>query len=440
MITAHEGEGSARAIETRFNLVEALSFAAPQSALIEAANVQRLGTRHFGSNHPWAMRMGVHMGWIERQLGEPQKAITDVQAALRMPAPAGVDVRALTLTGQATIGEAQLDLGRYEAARETFEAILAQAPAVPGFGTSNVLAVRYGVIGAYGYSGDFEALLKHGVPLLADIERTLGPRSDMALLTRESLAQGLARLGRFTDAIQMQAPVLRAYDDGPDRDNENGYQARAVYAQLLTAAERAGEAVPLARAAVRYFDTAYPKPEVLRETRRFWLALALIRANRLPEAATVLAQTVANMQVLPNVQSNPRFADVLLAQGVVAFRQGDGAGAVAMLERACALMDRASSLVPGPRLRCAVHLTFARVAHAEPGENASLAAFEQRAQAYRKSLPEGHVARAELQLLHAELLAHAGDGVGAARVQQLGAAAWLRAIGRPATSRVVLLH
>ena len=437
LISEQEGEGSARAIETRFNLVEALSFAEPQRALMEAGNVQRLGARYFGVNHPWAMRVGIHMGWIERQLGAPLKAIADVRAALQLPAPDRVDVAALTLTGQATIREAQLDLGQYAQARQTFAAILVRAPAAPAFGASNVLAVRYGLLGAYGYSGDFDAVIKHGLPLLVDVERTLGPRSDMALLTRESLAQALARLGRFTDALRMQEPVLRAYDEGPDRDSENVYQARAVYAQLLAAAGRADEALPLARAAVRFFDKAYPQPEILRETRRYWLALALIRADRLREAAPVLAQTIANMQVLPGVERNPRFADVLLAQGMVAWRLGNRAAAVQLLTRACALTNRAATSVPGPRLRCAAHLAFVQAAGADAR---SMAAFEKSANAYLRSLPAGHVVAAELQLLRSELLSAAGRHAAAAREQRHGMAAWQRALERPATTSVVLLH
>ena len=69
-----------------------------------------------------------------------------------------------------------------------------------------------------------------------------------------------------------------------------------------------------------------------------------------------------------------------------------------------------------------------------------LADFDRSAQAYLATVPAGHVARAEVQLLRADLLSAAGQAAQASAARRDGAAAWAQAMGRPWQGPRVALH
>jgi hypothetical protein len=70
----------------------------------------------------------------------------------------------------------------------------------------------------------------------------------------------------------------------------------------------------------------------------------------------------------------------------------------------------------------------------------ALADFDRSAQAYLATVPAAHVARAEVQLLRADLLFAAGQTASAQAARRDGAQAWAQAMGRPWQGPRVALH
>jgi eukaryotic-like serine/threonine-protein kinase len=437
LIEQQDGPGSRRAIEARVKLFEALRDAQLwQRATAEGQTVLLLAERHHGAKNPWAMRVGLLQAYIELESGDPRAAMARVQATLKLPLHEDVDLQEMTLLGLQTVGEAHMDLGEYAQGRQTFERILAQAPSVPKFGMSSVLPIRVSLMNSHALSGDFATMVDMGLPLLIDIDKTFGPTSALSLRARDTLAQGLTRLGRYAESVTMQQTVLRGWEAVAGAD-ESVQHARATLAMLLALSGRAEEGLPQARQAVAYFDAEQPKPNINDEARRAGLALVLYQSGRLEESAQVLAQTLARMRTLSGHELHRRYIEVLLTQAMVEYRLRRGFQAVPAVEKACALMKLSTGSVQVPAQRCDAHLAFLRGMQA-PAQG--LADFDSSAQAYLASLPQGHVAGAEVHLLRAELLAAAGRKAQAAVERQLGLAAWQQAIGLPFKGPVIALH
>ena len=438
--------GSAVAIETRLHLAETYRLAdQPADARREGQEVLRLGEKHFGPQHPWAMRMGVQLAMVSLLEGHPQRSIDEARAALALPAPPGVDVPRQRLLAEGNIGLALIDLGEFGQARKSFERVLAGAPAVPAYEVSDLLTTRYSLAQAHGYSGDFANAVAVATPLLVDVQNHLGPAAPLTLYTRELLAQALARLGRYGEAVDMQAALVRqrgesGADGGPGAAQAASVQhSRATLAYLLASAGRPEEGLGLLREAVAHFDVATPKPDALRESRRLWLGTALARAGALDEAAAVLAQAATHQRSWPAHAQNPRHADVLQAQALVAHWRGQRAAALPLLAQACAIYLQAQGAASAAHLRCAAHLAWLQGLQV-PTPPQALADFDRSAQAYQAGLPAGHVAAAELQLLRADLLQAAGRTAEASAARRAGAAAWAQAMGRPWQGPRVALH
>jgi serine/threonine-protein kinase len=443
-------EGTAVAIEARLHLAETYRLADQLAdARREGQEVRRLGEKHFGPQHPWAMRMGVQLALTSLLEGHPQRSIDEARAALALPATPGVDVPRQRLLAEGNIGLALIDLGQFAEARKSFERVLAGAPAVPTYEVSDLLTTRYSLAQAYGYSGDFANAVAVATPLLVDVQNHLGPAAPLTLYTRELLAQALARLGRYGDAVDMQAALVQqraapGTDGGPGAATAGNVQhSRATLGFLLAAAGRADEGLPLLREAVAHFDVATPKPDALRESRRLWLGTALARAGALDEAAAVLAQAAAHQRTWPTHAQNPRHADVLQAQALVAHWRGQRAAALPLLEQACGIYLQAQGPAAAANLRCATHLAWLRALQALPQTQRppqALIDFDRSAQAYLATLPAGHVAHADVQLLRADVLSAAGQAAGASAARRDGAAAWAQAMGRPWQGPRVALH
>lgn len=441
-------EGTAVAIETRLNLAETYRLAdQPADARREGQEVLRLGEKHFGPQHPWAMRMGVQLAMTSLLEGHPQRAIDEARAALALPAPPGVDVPRQRLLAEGLTGLALIDLGQFAQARQSFERVLAGAPAVPAYEVSDLLTTRYSLAQAHGYSGDFANAVAVATPLLVDVQNHLGPAAPLTLYTRELLAQALARLGRYAEAVDMQAALVRqraepGTDGGPGAAPAATLQhSRATLGALLAAAGRPEEGLGLLREAVAYFDVATPKSDALRESRRLWLGTALARAGQQEEAAAVLAQAAAHQRHWPNHAQNPRHADVLQMQALVAHWRGQRGAALPLLTQACGIYLQAQGAASPASLRCATHLAWLRGLQPPPQPpRQALTDFDRSAQAYLATVPAGHVARAEVQLLRADLLLAAGQTASALAARRDGAAAWAQAMGRPWQGPRVALH
>lgn len=420
------------ALETRYTLMVMLSNDGLQPAAREQAQtLLRLASQGFCPANAWAQRVALHMARQTLIEGQAELALEQIRAAMALPEVAGVKLAHMRLLADEYSGEAELELGQYVLARASFERVLAAAPGVPQYTLTDRLNTRYSLLSIHGHLGDFARVVTEGRPLIDEAARHLGQAAPLTLHLRNMWAQAAARRGLYNDAVLAQTEVVRATADREAADGEIWHRNRAALAQMLGAAWRAEEGLPLARAAVAFMDTKYPQPGVTREIQRQWLGALLLRAGRTEEAATVLAQNAVFFRLLPGYQQNARYAGTLNLQGLAAHRLGRTDVALGHIGQACEIFTKLQGAAGANTLQCRAHQAWLQ---------GDLPRFDETSSAYVAEFPAGHVVAAEQQLLRADMLARAGRAAEAAAARQAGAKAWQAAMGQPWVAPVLGFH
>lgn len=382
--------------------------------------------------HPLRRRALVLKANVMTAQGQAEAALDVAAQALRPAADGAPDL--LQLLAWNAQGNAALELGRWTAARQAFEQVLSAPEPQPPMERSDRLAVRFNLNIALGKLGDFQRMAELGAPLLADVERHLGPTASLTLDIRSQLAQARQRLGQYADAVALQREVVRRADQASMLDDEFRQLQRAQLAVMLTAAGQTAEALALLQAHQAFVDAKYPQPQMPREIKRLWLAQAWLAAGRSDEAAATFAAVLAHMATLPGHAQHPRWLEAQQGQALAWQQAGRGAEALPLLQQACEALARQADTPPATRLRCHVHLAYVR-ARLAPGDASALTALQDAGRDYLAACPPAvaAVVGPELRWLQA-----AASGLPTA--QQQAEQDWARALGAPWPGRFAALH
>jgi serine/threonine-protein kinase len=408
----------------------------PEAVRAEGQRLLALADARHGPLHRWSTHARLVMAMATLDAGQPQVALDEVAAALALPPVPGVDRARQQLVGEMTRGEALWDLGRLAESRATFEAVLAQAPAVPGFPQGDVLRARYRRLAAIGREGDFGTVVAESLPLLADSLKFFGPAAVTTLHVREMRAQALARVGRYAEAVAEQREVVQQVQARAAADDERRQAAQGMLGILLVAAGQVAEGLPPLAAQVDFLDRKYPAPQPYRETLRMALGMALLRADRATDARQVLGQALAHVQSLPAPANGPLLAEIGQALALAEHLTGQTGAARQHIGPVCEAFETSFGPANPRSQRCRAHEAWLRGLVGETTAEADLA---RHGAAYQATLPEGHVVAAELRWMQADLQAARGRP-GAAAARSAARAAWARTMGVPAPARFSGLH
>ena len=176
-------------------------------------------------------------------------------------------------------------------------------------------------------------------------------------------------------------------------------------AKLLKMAMRPGEGLPLARSALAFMDAKYVDPTWLTETGRRLTAELLLESGRLDEAIRMLDVAAERSERIDNHEASTVYGELLLVRAT-ALRMRGGPGD---LERARVLLANAESVyaqalgsTSRATLRCTAYRAWVDAQAPHSGAPAAQG-FMKAAAAYEATLPPTHLARAELELMRADL-------------------------------------
>jgi serine/threonine-protein kinase len=384
--------------------------------------VLRLAEAAHGSRNRWAQPVSLRLARLTQLLGEAGKSLAEVDAAMALPTVPPNDRALLNLRADEFRGEALMVLGRHREAQAAFQRALAAAPSVPAYQLTDRLNTRYALLSTYGFLGDFQRIVDEGRGFIDEATRHLGPQAPLVLATRGMWAQAAVRRGLYAEAVAVQSEVVQRAAGRDTADPEIWHRHRAALAQMLALADRADEALPLAREASAFMDRKYPQPVPPREVQRLWLGQVLLRAGQPAEAERTLALAAEQLGRLPGQAQGQRMAEIRHALGLAQHLAGHAAAARATLADACAQFVRLQGEAAPASRRCRLH---------EAWLAGRREAFEALATAHAADYPPGHVVHAELQLMRADLLAAEGQAEAARQAREQGQAGWLKALGRP---------
>ncbi|MFN7727406.1 MAG: protein kinase domain-containing protein [Rubrivivax sp.] len=382
--------------------------------------------------HPLRRRALVLQANVMTTQGQAEAALAVAAQALQAAADGPPDL--LQLLAWNAQGNAALELGRWKAARQSFEQVLAAPETQPPMERSDRIAVRFNLNIALGKLGEFQRMAELGAPLLDEVERHLGPIASLTLDIRSQLAQARQRLGQYADAVALQREVVHRADQSSMLDDEFRQLQRAQLAVMLTAAGQPAEALALLQAHQAFVDAKYPQPQMAREIKRLWLAQAWLAAGRSEEAMASFAAVRQHMATLPGHAQHPRWQEALQGQALAWQQAGRGAQALPQLQQACQALAQLADTPAAVRLRCGVHLAYVRARQA-PQDVAARTALQDAGSAYLAACAPGvaAVVGPELRWLQAAV-------AGQPAAQRLAEQDWSRALGAPWPGRFAALH
>ena len=396
------------------------------------------GRAVYGPRHRWAVGAREKLAFILNETDQPHAAIDMAQEALAQPPGDDAANDALRrLRVRVILGEAQTDLGDYRAARATLTQAVADSAGPSGYSVVDRLVYRLLLARAIFYSGDAVAAEPAAAALVADEEQVLGTSHPLVFAARQLWAHSLSAVGRYDAAVMVARQTLARAEARSSPSAESIAMQRHVLATDLIQAARYEEAIPLARQALAFFDTPAAGPEQRSILGRRALGLALLGANQTLEARAVLEAMTSQVDRLGEKVSQPTRSEVLNASATFSRYVRDFSKASTQRAKACAMLEVSPGPDSVPARRCRAELAWDHAVLA-PDDAVKAAAFDAAAKDYASALPPSHVARADLQLLRAELDAAAGraplSSVAAAREQ------WRQTLGQKPPDRIVLLH
>jgi serine/threonine protein kinase len=436
-------EGSEDGIEALFNLVEVLD---EESQFDEAgAAAERclaLAQRHFGPHHRWKLLLQKHLAWRETELGRPQAAVEAMQQALTDadridPRPSVAKAKARNV-----LANAWMDLGQFAAARDEFARILRDHIGVPGYELTDRLVDRQNLARARFNLRDFAAAADELAVLVSEMDAHIGPRHDRTIKARALWAQALAELGHYGQAIDVQHQNLGHAQAREATDEEMLNLQRLTLAKLYKLAARPRDGLPLLHEGLAFFDAKHVEPYWLSEIARRLLGELLLQDGQVDAALDALSVAEARSTLIEGHATHTNFADLLQAKAFALHvrSQGDDAEqADAAIAQAQAIYQQALGADNPATLRADLLRGWWQVLASPPAADRS-EAFEVAAERYAATLPQGHVARAELQLMRAEVARHRGDATAAQALEATGRSAWRVPMDHEFRPPLVTLH
>ncbi len=436
-------EGSEDAIEALFNLTEVFDEEARfEEARAASDRCLALAERHFGPNHRWKLLLRKLQAWADVERGRPQAAAEAMEKALTEadcvdPRPSVAKAKARTV-----LANARMDLGQFAEARDEFIRILRDHVGVPGYQITDRMADRYNLARARFNLRDFTTAADELTVLVPEMDGHVGPQHDRTVKARALWAQTLAELGRYGEAIDVQSTNLGHTQVREATDEDVLSLQRLTLAKLYKLAVRPRDGLPLLHEGLAFFDAKHAAPHWMCEIARRLLAELLLEDGQVDAAVETLALAEVRTQQLDGHATHTNYADLLQAKALAlgVRSQGDDAlRADAAIAQAQAIYQEALGPDNPATLRAGVLRRFWQ-ALAPLASSGSRAAFETAAERYATTLPPGHVANAELQLMRAEVLRRGGDVSGARTLDAEGRHGWRDAMGHDFLPPLTTMH
>ncbi|MBV9891346.1 MAG: tetratricopeptide repeat protein, partial [Rhizobacter sp.] len=396
-------EGSERAIDAEFSLGELLNedlqFDLARQSMTRCL---RLADEHYGTHNRWRLPVHRVLAWSDLEQGHAQAAVDRLTAALAEAERDGHPLDYQMVSARGNLANAHLVLGQYAIARDEFVAVLKDAATV-GEELTSIMADRYNLARTRYNLGEVEVAAAELEVLVPEMDRHIGPQHDRTIKARSLWAQALAENGEFVRAVKVQRVNLTAVRARPASDEDVLRLQEMTLAKLLKMTMQPREGLPLARSALAFMDVKYVDPTWLTEAARRITAELLMENGELDEAMRMLDVAMERSSRIDNHQGSTVFADLLQARATalrLRAQPGDAQMALALLDEAQAIY--AQALGPGARatLRCAAYRAWIE---AQAGSASAAQRFFQAAAAYEATLPPTHLARAELELMRADL-------------------------------------
>jgi serine/threonine protein kinase len=397
-------ERSAEGIEALFRrgfvLLEERNYVAARNDLQRCIE---WGNARFGARNRWAVGAHEKLAFAALQLGDRSGALRIAEEGLALPIgeDAAYDaVRRLRL--KATLGQIQVEIGDLPAARATFAAVLADSAHVAGYGAVDRFVTRIQLARAIYYSGDYAEAARQIQVVVPEMDRALGPTYDRTIFARQLLGQSLAALGHYEEACNVERENLANVIARKDPDAEKVAIEKEILASQLRRAMRGVEAQPLIFDALRFLDGKYPQHTLDTEYFRRVAGDVLIASGDLAGGTRLLETAFRNDSALPDFKDSMDHAGLLDSLAAAHRLAGDWDAASDLVSRSCAIVERGQGGDSEPARRCDAEREWIRALRAPSDPDAAME-FAAAAERYRRKLPAGHVAIAELAFMRSDL-------------------------------------
>jgi serine/threonine-protein kinase len=440
-------EGREDAIEAEFNLSELLQEELQFEPAREAAlRCLALAERYFGPDNRWRLPAQEQLAAVDMDQGRSQAGADRLSAAIVEAERFGRGAEVRVVKARAHLANAHLALGSFALARDEFMRVVRDSGAIAGYEITDTLVDRYNLARARYNLREFSVVDSELEILVPLMDKHIGPRHDRTIKARSLWAQTLGELGRYQQAVEIERVNLANARARTTFDEDIVSLQELTLAKMLKLAMRPRDGLPLARSALSFMDAKYADPTWLTEVGRRLLAELLLEDGRIDEAWRTLAEAESRSQRIDSFAQSTNFAELLQAQASalrVRAHPGDAERVTELLGRARAIYDEALGAGNSASLRVDVQVAWLRARG--PGADA---AAEQRflvaADAYERSLPAGHLGRAEIDWMRAELGRRAGASealrLQAGRHEKAARDAWRAALGSELMAPLSVLH
>jgi serine/threonine-protein kinase len=450
--------GSEDAIDASFSLMEAFDEELQIDKARElATHTLALADQNFGPHNRWRLPIRTGLAWLVMD-AHPQEAVDLVTQALDEALHNDPKINKEVLKARAILGNAYLQLGQFEHARDIFAQIVHDAPAVADYELTDFLVDRYNLVRTHYILKEFAQANLDLEKLVPDMDRQIGPEHDRTIKSRALWAQALAELGQFQRAVEIERQNLRYAQSRSSVDEEIVNLQKITLARLLKSSFMPTEGLPLAREGMAFFDAKYPEPFWNREIARRLLGELLLEDHQIDAAMNALETATTNASQIDGYAKNILYADILQVEAMALHvrghngehngensgensgeHSGDTERSVKLLSQALVIFTNTLGENNPATLRCAAHLAWLQALQ-EPPDTAATARFEHAAATFGATLPREHVGHAELLLMEAELLRHDGFTDKANDQQKAGMNGWRATMHNEFKPPFIMLH
>ncbi|MCB2057420.1 MAG: winged helix-turn-helix domain-containing protein [Novosphingobium sp.] len=240
-------------------------------------------------------------------------------------------------------------LGRAPEAEPVARAAIAESVKLRGEDHPDTLVTRQHLLNALSMMGKHDVVIRDSAPLLAAMERRLGPQHRFTLALRSTRFESFAALGRHDEAAEEAKQVWQgaAQLAGPTSHQALVGQIDYAAARCLTA-ERA-EGLRIAREALGSVRQAFGADYPLTHAIRYFTAECLIANSNHAEAGQLL--TGLDRQKVQDLTGQTDFAGrVDLALAEIALAQGDRQVALRKTRSAASTLKETDDIIVQRRL------------------------------------------------------------------------------------------
>lgn len=434
--------GSEDAIDTSYELMESFDEELQVDKARElATQTLALADKSFGPHNRWRLPIRTQLAWLVMD-AHPQEAIDLIEHELDDALASDPHINKEVLKSRSALGNAYLQLGQFERARDTFAQIVRDAPTVTNYEITDSLVDRYSLVRARYSLREFAQSNAELEKLVSDMDRQIGPEHDRTIKTRALWSLALAELGQFQRAVQIERQNLQYAQSRKDDDEDIISLQKLTLAKLLKMYFMPAEGLPLAREGLAFMDKKYPEPFWNREIARRLLGELLLEDGQIDAAINVFETAATNAAHIDNYAQNQVYADILQPQAMalrLRAHNGDTEHSLQLLKQALTIYTNSLGAESSATLRCATHIAWLQALQA-PTDMAATQRFETAAKKFAATLPSEHVSHAELLLMQSELLQHAGLTVNANNRLKAGMDGWHAAIHKEFKQPFIELH